>query len=133
MEATKLRDDLQTLLADDLGTYTTSKGKVYPAIRIKPPLVDPSWKISGLELSIHEQPQAPATIPLTGEKLSKRWWNLELVQFDNSKGLRSAIDKIERYYPHVVVRTKLPTNTTFASAFISIYDPVFLGVSQCLA
>lgn len=131
MTAIELKTIITTLLSDDLGTFTTSTGKTYPAIRITPPRIDPKWKVTGLQVSIYANPDSKGTEPLTGEKLERQWWNLDLVQFDDKKTTQVAIDKIKSYFPRVTVRVKSPTTDSFESAFISIYIPTFLGESLC--
>ena len=126
MEAVDLRDILVKLLADEIGTYTTESGKTYPAVRISPPMVNPSWVIQGLEIIVFLSPYVTADLPLTGAKLQRREWVVELCQFDESQSVQSAIDKIERYFTHTQIRIKNQTLNDYEKARVAIYDPRFL-------
>lgn len=132
MTPIELRDLLQTDLEGLIGTYTTTNGKVYPAIRIYPPRVDQSWKVEGVEVTIYESPDNSETLPLTGEKLLVNWWIVKLVQWDESSGLSEVINRIQTYFPRVQIINKPSTIENFQTAIVSIYCPEFLGVSRCL-
>lgn len=132
MNVIKLRDQLKTVLGSELGTYTTKTGKTYPAIWITPPLVDASYTITGLQVIIFKSPEVQKQIALTSEKLKKRWWVIELVQNDVNQSIQPAVELIENFFPIVVSRIKPQTRTEFEQARLSIYDPIFTGVSGSL-
>jgi hypothetical protein len=133
MTPQEIRTDLIRILGSLLGTYTTASGtKTYAAIHITPPLVDPSWKVTGLQVSIFKAPEVQSIEPLTGEKLKRLWWVIELVQNDVNQSIRPALEIIEDYYPVCVSRVKPQTRTDYEQARISVYDPQFTGVSQIL-
>ena len=127
MEAVDLRDILVKLLVAEIGTYTTESGKTYPAVRISPPMVNASWVIQGLEVIIFLSPFVTADLPLTGAKLQRREWVVELCQFDETKSVQPAIDHIERYFTQTQCRVKPQTINDFETARIAIYDPRFLN------
>lgn len=127
-----LKEDLIRELGTLIGTYTTSTGKTYPAIRIVPPLVDPTWKIQGLEVLISVHPDSVKIEPLSNEKLKRQWWSVILTQFDTSKSTKPALDIIERYYPRVISRVTPQSIADFERCAVSIFDPVFLGKSGYL-
>lgn len=132
MNAIQLRDILQTDLEGFLGTYTTPKGKTYPAIRIYPPRVDQSWKVEGVEVAIYETPDNSGSIPVMGETLVREWWIVKLVQWDSSKGLSEILNRIRSYFPQCKIISKAPTIDTLQTAIISIYCPDFVGEARCL-
>lgn len=129
MTPLELKDLLITVLGSELGTFTASPGKTYPAIWISPPLIDPSWKVSGLQVAIARSPEVRKQTPLTGEKLKRQWWFVELVQHDVNKSVQPAVNLIEHYFPIVVSRVTPQNRTDFESARMSVYDPVFVGLS----
>lgn len=131
MTAQELRDILQLDLGELIGTYKTTSGKIYPAIRIYPPRVDQSWEITGCEVLIYETPDNTGTIPLIGDKLVNDWWIVKLVQWDESQGLSEIITKIQTYFPRVKVSTKPAIIDTFQTAILSIYAPEMIGKSRC--
>ena len=132
MIAIEIRDILKTLLISELGTYKTTSGKTYPAIRISPPRVDPSWTVQGLEVVIFLSPYVTANLPLTGCKLQRREWVIELAQFSEDQSVQTAIDKIERYFTHTQTRIKPQTVNDYETARVAIYDPRFLEKSGIL-
>ena len=132
MTAIELRDILVKLLANEVGTYTTENGKIYPAVRISPPRVDPSWQVQGLEVVIFLSPFVYEDKPLTGCKLQKRQWTIELAQFNEAQSVQPAIDKIERYFTQTQTRIKPQTVHDYETARVAIYDPRFLEKAQIL-
>ena len=133
MTAIELRDILVKLLANEVGTYTTENGKIYPAVRISPPRVDPSWQVQGLEVVIFLSPFVYKDKPLTGCKLQKRQWVVELAQFSVDQSVQPAIDKIERYFTHTQNRVKPQTVHDYETARVAIYDPRFLDKAGILS
>ncbi len=130
MTPIELRTDLITILGDKLGTYTTKVGKVYPAIWITPPLVDPSIVVTGLQVLIFRSPEVQRIEPLTAEKLNRYWWAVELTQFDVNESTWPALEIIKNYYPVTTIGPiKQQTRTDYEQARISIYDPRFSGKS----
>ena len=126
MTAIELRDILVKLLANEVGTYTTGNGKIYPAVRISPPRVDPSWQVQGLEVIVFLSPYVTSDVPLTGAKLQRREWIIELAQFSVDQSVQPAIDKIEHYFTHTQNRVKPQTVHDYETARVAIYDPRFL-------
>jgi hypothetical protein len=131
MTPADLKSQLLTILDDILGIYTTEHGKTYPAIWITPPLIDPSWKVEGIAVNINKSPEIQKINPLTNEKLKKRWWNIELIQYDTKQSLVPALEVIQNSYPVLTVRTKSQEVDQYEQAFISIYDPIF-GTNEAL-
>lgn len=128
-----IRTDLITLLGSLLGTYKTKSGKTYPACVVVPPRVDPTYTITGLQVIIFKAPEVQKISPLTGEKLKRYWWVVELTQNDIKESIRPALELIENYYP--VCLSRPPSNQTaieYEQARISIYDPQFTGLSGSL-
>ena len=133
MTAIELRDILVKLLANEVGTYTTENGKIYPAVRISPPRVDPSWQVQGLEVIVFLSPYVTSDVPLTGAKLQRREWIIELAQFSVDQSVQPAIDKIERYFTHTQNRVKPQTVHDYETARVAIYDPRFLDKAGILS
>lgn len=127
-----LRTQLITVLGTELGTYTSATGKKYPAIWITPPLIDPSYKVTGLQVVVFNSPEVAKQIPLTGEKLKRQWWTIEITQNDDKKSIARAVELVENFYPVCVSRVKPQTRNDYEQARISIYDPQFVGVSKGL-
>ena len=127
MNALELRDILENELKLQIGKYKTNTGKVYPAIRIYPPVVDPSWVVSGIELSIFETPESNGTIALQGETLIKEWWIIKIVQWDTSRGLAEICRTIQTMFSKTTLISKPPDIDTYQTAIMRIYDPKFLG------
>ena len=132
MQALELRDILVKLLVDEVGTYTTENGKIYPSVRINPPRVDPSWQIQGLEVVIFLSPYVYEDKPLTGAKIQRREWVIELAQFNEAQSVQPAVDKIERYFTHTQTRIKPQTINDYETCRIAVYDPRFLGQAGIL-
>lgn len=130
MTALELKQYLEKNLSNLIGTYTTPTGKIYPAIRIYPPVVDQSWKVNGVEISIYETAESSGTEPLIGETLIREWWVVKFVQWDSTKGLAEITDKVKTLFPKVTIVSKPPTIDTFQSAIMTIYDPKFLGACK---
>lgn len=130
MNALELKGYLEKELKPLLGTYKTNTGKIYPAIRIYPPMADSSWVVSGIEVSIFETPESNGTIALQGETLIKEWWVMKIVQWDSSRGLNDICRKTQTLFPKVTLTSKPPTIDSYQTAIMSIYDPKFLGRSK---
>lgn len=130
MTPLELKTQLITILGNELGTFTAPNGRSYPAIWITPPLIDPSWKVKGLQVFIRKSPEVTEQIPLTNEKLKRIWWFVELVQTDITKSIQPAVELVENFYPVVTTRITPQNRTDFESARMSIYDPMFTGNSQ---
>ena len=64
---------------------------------------------------------------MTGAKLQRREWIVELAQFNEAQSVQPAIDKIERYFTHTQTRIKPQTINDYETARIAIYDPRFLN------
>jgi hypothetical protein len=125
MTPLQLKEQLLTILDGILGTYTTEQGRSYPAIWISPPLIDPSWKAQGIAVNINKSPDIVEVAPLTSNKLKKRWWDIELIQYDTNESIRPALEAIENNYPVLTVTNKPQKVDQYEKAFISIYDPMF--------
>lgn len=124
-----LRSTLITQLGTLIGTYTTANGKTYPAIRVTPPITDPSWKVSGLEVLIYVNPESVKIQPVTGQaKLKRQWWNVILTQFDITKSTQPALDIIERGCKSQIISRVTPQSISdFERCAVSIFDPVFIN------
>ena len=127
MNGLELKAILEKELKPLIGTYKTNTGKIYPAIRIFPPVTDPSWIVSGIEIAIYESPESSGTIPLQGETLIKEWWIIKLVQWDTSRGLAEICRTVQTLFAKTTLVSKPPTIDSYQTAIMTIYDPKFLG------
>jgi len=129
MTPLELRDQLIQILGGLIGIYSVKGGRTYQAIWISPPIVDPSYVVSGLQVLVYKAPEVQKIIPLTGDKLKRIWWTVDLIQYDTTQSVRPALEAIENFYPVTVSRTTPQTRTDYEQARITIYDPQFTGVS----
>ncbi len=101
MELLELRQTLQALLADELGTFSNGQ----KAIWVEPPAVPQTLKVTGLQCIIERWDQQ---IGLSSNLLNNQTsytstWQVILTLYDRSPSelakLDSAIDKIRRRFP----------------------------------
>jgi hypothetical protein len=101
MTVHEIRDIIKTLLADELGTYTLSKGGTSPAIYILATgdSIPAEWKVSGLECIIRKQPTSRNSKTTFDGVLRHKNWQLYLCQWQGSNTLDAAIAKLENRFP----------------------------------
>jgi len=109
MTLIELRETLETLLDDLIGTYTLPQGSVTPAVYVDGSSgVPKDWQVSGLEVSIKQYP-ARAVRRLMGIVEMKVSWEIRLSQYNpETSSLDTAIDRLLRHFPDVTL-TGFPT------------------------
>ena len=100
MTILQLRQTLETLLADILGTYTLPNGTEIAAVYVDGRYgVPKSWEVTGLEVGIKQYP-ARASRPLMGMVEMRKSWEVTLSQYSPaSEVMDDAVDRILRHFP----------------------------------
>lgn len=100
MTIIELRETLEALLSDIVGTYTLPNNTQIPAVYVDGRYgVPKSWKAQGLEVGIKQYP-ARASRPLMGMVEMRRSWEVRLSQYSPaSETMEEAVDRILRHFP----------------------------------
>ncbi|WP_348230640.1 hypothetical protein [Trichocoleus desertorum] len=105
MNINELREELETLLVAELGTYKLPNNTTTPAIYVLDTggNVPTDWKANGLECIIRRSPTSRNTNGSTfdGTRFNKNW-QIYLLQRDTGPHtLEAAVSRIERYFSGV--------------------------------
>lgn len=102
MQLLTFREELETLLADLLGTYTLANGAQVPAVSVRNTGEDspPGMLVNGLELIIRRNPRL-RFIERYDSSLAFRFLAVELLSWDGMD-LTPAADLIVSAYPNAV-------------------------------
>ncbi|MAA77512.1 MAG: hypothetical protein CML73_05720 [Rhodobiaceae bacterium] len=100
MNIKQVRDTVEVLLTDLLGSYTLPDGTIIPAIYVDGKYgVPKSWKVSGLEASIKQYPLRRSR-PLLVMVEMRMSWEIVLSQYSPSaEDMDEAIDRVLRHFP----------------------------------
>ena len=100
MDVKQLRDTLEALLADIVGSYTLPNSTVIPAVYVDGKYgVPKGWKVTGLEVSIRQYPSRVSR-PLMGMVEMRKSWEVRLSQYSPaSETMEDAVDRILRHFP----------------------------------
>ena len=100
MTILELRNTLEVLLADILGTYTLPNGSTVPAVYVDGRYgVPKDWKVDGLEASVRQY-SSPRSRPLMGMVEMRKAWEVQLSQYSpSSENMDDAVDRILRHFP----------------------------------
>jgi len=100
MNITQLRDTINQLLPDLVGTYTLPNGTQKPAVYVVGEQgVPKGWKVSGVEVTIRQYPRQTSR-PLVGMVQISKNWELALVNYTpSSRQLEEAVLRILRHFP----------------------------------
>ena len=100
MTILELRNTLEVLLADILGTYTLPNGSTVPALYVDGRYgVPKDWKVDGLEASVRQYPSRRSR-PLMGMVEMRKAWEVKLSQYSpSSESMDDAVDRILRHFP----------------------------------
>ena len=100
MTILELRNTIQILLADILGTYTLPNGSTVPAVYVDGRYgVPKDWKVDGLEASVRQYPSRRSR-PLMGMVEMRKAWEVKLSQYSpSSESMDDAVDRILRHFP----------------------------------
>lgn len=100
MTILELRNTLEVLLADILGTYTLPNGSTVPALYVDGRYgVPKDWKVDGLEASMRQYPSRRSR-PLMGMVEMRKAWEVKLSQYSpSSESMDDAVDRILRHFP----------------------------------
>jgi hypothetical protein len=100
MTILELRNTLEVLLADILGTYTLPDGSTVPAVYVDGRYgVPKDWKVDGLEASVRQYPSRRSR-PLMGMVEMRKAWEVKLSQYSpSSESMDDAVDRILRHFP----------------------------------
>ena len=104
MNINELREAIETLLVDELGTYKLPDRTNIPAVYVLDTggSVPVDWKATGLECIIRRSPSSRNTNGSTfdGTRFNKNW-QIYLLQWDGPHTLEAAVTRIERYFSGV--------------------------------
>jgi hypothetical protein len=100
MTILELRNTIEILLADILGTYTLPNGSTVPAVYVDGRYgVPKDWKVDGLEASVRQYPSRRSR-PLMGMVEMRKAWEVKLSQYNpSSENMDDAVDRILRHFP----------------------------------
>lgn len=100
MTILELRNTIEALLADILGTYTLPNGSTVPAVYVDGRYgVPKDWKVDGLEASVRQYPSRRSR-PLMGMVEMRKAWEVKLSQYSpSSESMDDAVDRILRHFP----------------------------------
>ena len=131
MQINEIKSIIRNALGNRLGTYTTPKNRVYPAIRISPPEVPAEWRVDGLEVIIFKATeQIGQTQPLTGDQLLEyRNWIVFLTQFDRNRSVQDDVNILLPCFPVMRYRIQRQTATDYEQARLAIFDPHFFDAT----
>ena len=109
MTLIELRESLEILLGDLIGTYKLPQGTEIPAVYVDGNAgVPKDWQVSGLEVSIRQYP-ARATRRLMSMVEMTVSWEVRLSQYNpENSSLDTAIDRLLRHFPDATL-TGFPT------------------------
>lgn len=123
MKILELRQTIEQLLADLLGSYTLPNGSVIPALWVDGRSgVPKGWKVQGLEASIRQYPTR-RNRPLVGTVEMRKAWELVLSQYDpSSETMDDAVDRVTRHFPDATVQGFPASDREYQYARIIIPD-----------
>lgn len=100
MDVKQLRDTLEALLVDIVGSYTLPNNTVIPAVYVDGKYgVPKGWKVTGLEVSIRQYPSRVSR-PLMGMVQMRKSWEVRLSQYSpSSETMEDAVDRVLRHFP----------------------------------
>jgi hypothetical protein len=100
MDVKQLRDTLEALLADIVGSYTLPNNTVIPAVYVDGKYgVPKGWKVTGLEVSIRQYPSRVSR-PLMGMVQMRKSWEVRLSLYSpGSEVMEDAVDRVLRHFP----------------------------------
>jgi hypothetical protein len=100
MTIIELRETLEGLLADIIGSYTLPNNTQIPAVYVDGRYgVPKNWQVTGLEVGIKQYP-ARASRPLMGMVEMRKSWEVRLAQYSPaSEVMEDAVDRILRHFP----------------------------------
>lgn len=132
MNVLELKEQLMLAIGDELGTYTENgKDTLLPSIWVAPPQVPAGFKSTGLECVIQGDPDERSMGTATGDSLAFEYWIVRLIQWDTSKRLYEAKQKLRKHFRAlntVVESTDIPpTDLNYAQCVIRIFDPVWVS------
>lgn len=100
MNIKQIRDCVESVLADLLGSYTLPNGTIIPAVYVDGKYgVPKSWKVSGLEVAIKQYPLRRSR-PLLAFVEMRMSWEIVLSHYSPSgEEMDKAINRLLRHYP----------------------------------
>lgn len=100
MNILQLRDTVDQLLADLIGTYRLPNGTLKPALYVAGENgVPKGWKVEGLEVIMRQYPRQ-ASRPMVGTVRINKTWELTLINYSpSSQILEDAIGRMLRHFP----------------------------------
>ena len=100
MDVKQLRDTLEALLVDIVGSYTLPNNTVIPAVYVDGKYgVPKGWKVTGLEVSIRQYPSRVSR-PLMGMVQMRKSWEVRLSLYSpSSEVMEDAVDRVLRHFP----------------------------------
>jgi len=120
-EVLDLRQELETLLSDLLGTYTYPDGATTPAINVGFKVPE-GVTATGLEVVISPEPSSQP-MAMQGDKGVYREWLVVLRQWDDADvdSLRLAVERMIARWPEMTAPVVVPaTYETLAQARVSV-------------
>lgn len=106
MDVLTLRQELETLLVDDLGSYTLGNGAVTPAIAVRATgePQPPGTRVSGVEVILRRNPDLEPVNAYQREVAIRRW-RVFLVDWEGDRNLDRLAGRIIYAYPGAEVET----------------------------
>jgi hypothetical protein len=106
MDVLTLRQELESLLVDELGTYTLGNGAVTPAVAVRATgeAMPSGTKVSGVELIIRRNPDLEPVNAYQRE-VALRKWRVYLVDWAGDRNLEQLAGRVVYAYPGCEVET----------------------------
>jgi len=106
MDVLDLRNALETVLVDRLGTYTLSNGTTAPAISVRSigEPMQPNTKVGGLEAILRRDPLPEPVITYLNQKAILRW-TLFLVDWDGTNAPHLAAQDVLLAFPGTTMQS----------------------------
>lgn len=110
-------------LADVIGQYQSEGSKRVNALSVTPPRTPAGVRCIGLEAVIDRHPQEETTQRLSESLLSKSYWVITLIQWDETGSTIPAKNRLRREFDVIRSQTTSATDISREKTVVRIYDP----------
>ena len=123
MTLIELRETLEILLGDLIGTYKLPQGSEIPAVYVDGSSgVPKDWQVSGLEVSIKQYPARASRRLMSMVEMTVSW-EVRLSQYNpETSSLDTAIDRLLRHFPDATLTGFPATDRGYQYARLIITD-----------
>jgi hypothetical protein len=123
MNVKQLREEVEAVLTNVVGTYTLPNNTTLPAFYVDGQYgVPKDWKVQGLEVVIQEFP-TPNPRACVGTGLDRQIWTVIMTDYQPaSASLREAIQKLKRRFPDADYVFRAESDTVYGQCRVLIPD-----------